>query len=142
MREGRGLPLIGFLDASLHLYKRVCPSVGRSVRPSVTRYFLMMRKWPKWCNKLGNVLVTLSNASLGNSRQLWATLGQLLGNSGTHLWANSWPCSSMGASALRFFPYSTCISISGMLARLEAGRVREEEAVSVTTYWLYLVYYR
>ena len=71
----------------------VRPSVGRSVRPSVTRYFLMMRKWPKWCNKLGNVLVTLSNASLGNSRQLWATLGQLLGNSGTHLWANSWPCS-------------------------------------------------
>ena len=26
-----------FLDASLHLYKRVCPSVGRSVRPSVRR---------------------------------------------------------------------------------------------------------
>ena len=26
-----------FLDASLHLYKRVCPSVGPSVRPSVGR---------------------------------------------------------------------------------------------------------
>ena len=70
-----------FLDASSHLYKRVCPSVGPSVgpsvRPSVTRYFLMMRKWPKWCNRLENVLVTLCDASLGNSRQLWATLGQL-----------------------------------------------------------------
>ena len=55
----------------------VRPSVGRSVGRSVTRYFLMMRKWPKWCNKLGKVLVTLCDASLGNSRQLWATLGQL-----------------------------------------------------------------
>ena len=27
-----------FLDASSHLYKRVCPSVGPSVRPSVSRY--------------------------------------------------------------------------------------------------------
>merc|ERR1711951_309795 len=26
-----------FLDASSHLYKRVCPSVGPSVRPSVRR---------------------------------------------------------------------------------------------------------
>ena len=26
---------VWFLDASLHLYKRVCPSVGPSVRPSV-----------------------------------------------------------------------------------------------------------
>ena len=94
--ESENNPRDRFLDASSHLYKRVCPSVGwsvgRSVGPSVTRYFLMMWKWPKWFNKLGNVLVTLSNASLGNSRQLWATLGQLLGNSGTHLWANSWPC--------------------------------------------------
>ena len=29
--------LLQFLDASSHLYKRVCPSVGRSVRPSVRR---------------------------------------------------------------------------------------------------------
>ena len=28
---------ISFLDASSHLYNRVCPSVGRSVRPSVRR---------------------------------------------------------------------------------------------------------
>ena len=27
---------MAFLDASSHLYKRVCPSVGPSVRPSVT----------------------------------------------------------------------------------------------------------
>ena len=61
----------------------VRPSVG----PSVTRYFLMMRNWPKWCNTLGNVLVTLSNASLGNSRQLWTTLGQLWGNLLGNYWA-------------------------------------------------------
>ena len=30
-----------FLDASTHLYKRVCPSVDPSVRPSVTCYFQM-----------------------------------------------------------------------------------------------------
>ena len=29
--------VILFLDASSHLYKRVCPSVGPSVRPSVRR---------------------------------------------------------------------------------------------------------
>merc|ERR1712240_966519 len=29
------LPCISFLDASSHLYMRVCPSVGPSVRPSV-----------------------------------------------------------------------------------------------------------
>ena len=69
-----------------HLYKRVCLSVGLLVGRSITRFFLMMRKWPKLCNKLGKVC----DASLGNSRQLWAILGQLLGNSGTHLWANSW----------------------------------------------------
>ena len=28
-----------FLDASTHLYMRVCPSVGPSVRPSVTTFF-------------------------------------------------------------------------------------------------------
>ena len=28
-----------FLDATTHLYKRSCPSVRRSVRPYVTRYF-------------------------------------------------------------------------------------------------------
>ena len=28
-----------FLDASTHLYKRLCPSVRRSVRPSVTTFF-------------------------------------------------------------------------------------------------------
>ena len=42
----------------------------------------MMEKWPKRCNKLGKVLVTLSNASFGN-------YGRLLDNSGMHLWANS-----------------------------------------------------
>ena len=29
------VPIFSFLDASSHLYKRVCPSVGRSVRRSV-----------------------------------------------------------------------------------------------------------
>ena len=33
-----------FLDASLHLYERVCPSVGSSVRPSVTRFFSKIAK--------------------------------------------------------------------------------------------------
>ena len=84
IRRGRiAATLETFSDASSHLYKRV--SVRRSVRRSITRYFLMMGKWPKWCDKLGKVLVTLSNASFGN-------YGRLLGNSGTHLWANSWPC--------------------------------------------------
>ena len=40
------LPLWSFLDGSTHLYMRVCPSVGRSVgrsiRPSVTRYFQLL----------------------------------------------------------------------------------------------------
>ena len=31
--------------------------------------------------------------------QVRATLGQLLGNFGTHLWANSWPCSMFLHSA-------------------------------------------
>ena len=30
-----------FLDATAHLYKRSCPSVGLSVRPSVLSYFQM-----------------------------------------------------------------------------------------------------
>ena len=39
-----------FLDASSHLYKRVCPSVGRSVGPSVrpsvgNAFFLRLQKW-------------------------------------------------------------------------------------------------
>ena len=29
-----------FLDASSHLYKRVCPSVRRSIRPSVRNAFV------------------------------------------------------------------------------------------------------
>ena len=36
MPEKFGFP---FLDASTHLYKRVCPSVRLSVGPSVTRFF-------------------------------------------------------------------------------------------------------
>ena len=40
--------LVRFLDASTHLYKMVCPSVGPSVRPSVrpsvTRSFPNARK--------------------------------------------------------------------------------------------------
>ena len=36
------LPLWSFLDGSTHLYMRVCPSVGRSIRPSVTRYFQLL----------------------------------------------------------------------------------------------------
>ena len=42
-----------FLDAFSHLYKRVCPSVGRSVRPSVrpsvgrsVTHELKSRIWP------------------------------------------------------------------------------------------------
>ncbi len=31
-----------FLDASSHLYKRVCPSVGPSVRPSVRMYVTLL----------------------------------------------------------------------------------------------------
>ena len=42
-----------FLDASSHLYKRVCPLVHRSVHPSVTRFF---------------------RVTLSNSGQLWATM--------------------------------------------------------------------
>ena len=42
-RAGRKIPPPYFLDASTHLYKRVCPSVGpsvrRLVRRSVTRFF-------------------------------------------------------------------------------------------------------
>ena len=56
----------GFLDASSHLYKRVCPlvrpSVGRSVGPSVGRSVR---------NPFFSVLI---RATLGNSGQLWATL--------------------------------------------------------------------
>ena len=37
-------PLSHFLDASSHLYKRVCPSVGPSVRPSVRRSVTPFRK--------------------------------------------------------------------------------------------------
>ena len=33
--DGLGLLFLSFLDAFSHLYKRVCPSVGRSVGPSV-----------------------------------------------------------------------------------------------------------
>ena len=52
-----------FLDASSHLYKRVCPSVGRSVRPSVgrsvrrsvTSYFLFskMKGFLHVCHQTG-----------------------------------------------------------------------------------------
>ena len=35
MNDSFGMIKRVFLDASSHLYKRVCPSVGRSVRPSV-----------------------------------------------------------------------------------------------------------
>ena len=34
------MSIIFFLDASSHLYKRVCPSVGRSVGPSVRNAFV------------------------------------------------------------------------------------------------------
>ena len=41
-----------FLDASSHLYKRVCPSVGRSVRPSVryasAKTAFLSCFWPRW----------------------------------------------------------------------------------------------
>ena len=36
-----------FLDASSHLYKRPCPSVGWSLRPSVRHAFVKIdEKWP------------------------------------------------------------------------------------------------
>ena len=78
-----------FLDASSHLYKRVCPSVGASVGPSVCPPFFFV-----W------ITATLNNSgqlwtALGNSGQLWATLGisgTILDNSWTHLLVNSWPC--------------------------------------------------
>ena len=34
---------VAFLDESTHLYKRVCPSVCRSVRPSVTCFFQCLK---------------------------------------------------------------------------------------------------
>ena len=62
-----------FLDASSHLYKRVCPSVSPSVhwavRQSVHNPFFFV-----W------IIATLSNS------------GQLWDNSWTHLLVNSWPC--------------------------------------------------
>ena len=39
----RKMQLISFLDASQHLYKRVCPSVGRSVGRMVTQTFEMCK---------------------------------------------------------------------------------------------------
>ena len=66
-------PKIGFLDASSHLYKRVCPLVRRSVGPSVGNPFFSV-----W------IIATLSDSgqlwtTLGNSGQLVdASIGQLL----------------------------------------------------------------
>ena len=41
------LEIFRFLDASSHLYKRVCPSVRRSVRPSVRRSVTHFFRTPK-----------------------------------------------------------------------------------------------
>ena len=38
-----------FLDASSHLYKRPCPSVGPSIRPLVGRSVMLLSKWMKNC---------------------------------------------------------------------------------------------
>ena len=48
-----------FLDATTHLYKRLCPSVGpsvgRSVCPSVPRYFQTLKIEVFECGKSSNV---------------------------------------------------------------------------------------
>ena len=47
--------LLCFLDAPSHLFKRVCPSVRRSVGPSVPRYFQTPAR-RIWCRVSGLVL--------------------------------------------------------------------------------------
>ena len=46
------MPLFSFLDASTHLYKRVCPSV----RPSGTRFFQWADNGGKWSEMTGKTV--------------------------------------------------------------------------------------
>ena len=56
--------LLVFLDAATHLYKRSCPSVGRSVRlsvhqsvrRSVTRFFCSWKTTLKWLERIRSFL--------------------------------------------------------------------------------------
>ena len=63
-----GFPKQGkaFLDASSHLYKRCCPSVGRSVRPFVGRSVMLLSKLMK--NGPLQIVNDLDRAGRGKKR--------------------------------------------------------------------------